>query len=81
VTAPADTRVECRVRWRTTRFGAASAMDAALNATSSATNSNLACRIMRYDNAFLILYVFFSRRVRSAICDYRIRHASSVYSR
>jgi hypothetical protein len=39
--APVDTRVECFGRCLTALFGAASASDVALNATSSATSSNL----------------------------------------
>jgi hypothetical protein len=39
--APDATRLECLTRWRTVFFGAASAMDAALKATSSATSSHL----------------------------------------
>jgi hypothetical protein len=40
--APVDTRVECLGRWRTAFRGAASAIDAALNATSSAMSSTFA---------------------------------------
>jgi hypothetical protein len=46
VDAPVDTRVECFARCRTTRFGAASAIDVALNATRSARSSSFAWRIM-----------------------------------
>jgi hypothetical protein len=45
--APAATRVEWRGRCRTTLFGAASAIEAALNATSRATRRCLTRRIMR----------------------------------
>ena len=44
--APDDTRVECLARCFTTFFGAASATEAAANATSSAARSTLKLRIM-----------------------------------
>jgi hypothetical protein len=44
--APDDTRVECFARCFTTFFGAASATEAAANATSSAARNTLRFRIM-----------------------------------
>jgi hypothetical protein len=44
--APDDTRVECLARCFRTFFGAASATEAAANATSSAARSTLKLRIM-----------------------------------